>query len=269
MPSTSRPKLGQHFLRDSRYRDRILDALPLRADDLVIEIGPGRGAMTGLLAERVRKVVAIEIDSSLASQLQKQIARDARVAILHADVLSVDFTELCRQQCRAECFVFGYLPYYITSPILHHLFASRGCLRAMGLLVQREVAERLTARPGCRDYGYLTVSTELYSQARLALVVPPGAFSPPPKVQSALVAFQMRPRFPHWTLAECDDFMEFVKLCFAQKRKTLLNNLGPIYTREQVAAALAQAGDAVNLRAEQLSLEQLAAVSRILGPPAK
>ena len=269
MPSTSRPKLGQHFLADARYRERILDALPLRADDVVIEIGPGRGAMTGLLAKRVRKVVAIEVDSSLASQLQKGFAQDARVAILHADVLSVDFTELCRQQHLAECFVFGNLPYYITSPILHHLFAHRDSLRAMGLLVQREVAERLTARPGSRDYGYLTVSTELYSQARLALAVPPGAFSPPPKVQSALVAFQMRPRFPHWTREECDEFLEFVKRCFAQKRKTLLNNLGAIYAREQVAAALAEAGHAGNLRAEQLSLEQLAAVSRLLSPRAK
>jgi 16S rRNA (adenine1518-N6/adenine1519-N6)-dimethyltransferase len=269
MPSPLRPKLGQHFLRDSHYRERILDALPLRADDVVIEIGPGRGAMTGLLAERVRKVVAIEIDSSLARQLQKEFALDARVAILHADVLSVDFTELCQQQHVAKCFVFGNIPYYITSPILHHLFACRNCLRAIGLLVQREVAERLAARPGSRDYGYLTVSTELYSQVRLALAVPPGAFSPPPKVQSALVTFQMRPRFPHWTRQECDAFLEFVKRCFSQKRKTLLNNLGAIYPREQVAAALAEAGQAGNLRAEQLSLEQLAAVFQSLCPRAR
>jgi 16S rRNA (adenine1518-N6/adenine1519-N6)-dimethyltransferase len=269
MPSTPRPKLGQHFLTDSRYRERILDALPWRADDLVIEIGPGRGAMTGLLAERVRKVVGIEIDSALALQLQNRFAQDAGVAILHADVLSVDFAELCRQQRLTECFVFGNIPYYITSPILHHLFAYRNCLRAMGLLVQREVAERLIARPGSRDYGYLTVSTELYSQARLALAVPPGAFSPPPKVQSALVTFQMRPRFPHWTRKECDEFLEFVKRCFAQKRKTLLNNLGAIYAREQVAAALAEAGHAGNLRAEQLSLDQLAAVFKTLRPRAK
>lgn len=266
MPSTKRPKLGQHFLQDPRYRKRILDELRLRADDLVIEIGPGRGAMTGRLAEVVRKVVAIEIDSSLARRLQEEFAKESRVAILHADVLSVDFAELCRQQGVSQCLVFGNLPYYITSPILYHLFACRDCIRAMGLLVQHEVAERLAAEPGTRDYGYLTVCTQLHFQPRIVLTVPPGAFSPPPKVHSALVVFQVRTRFPNWAREEYEEFLEFVKRCFAQKRKTLVNNLAGSFSRDRVARALADAGKPTNLRAEQLSVEELAAVFERLSP---
>jgi 16S rRNA (adenine1518-N6/adenine1519-N6)-dimethyltransferase len=258
--SSKRPKLGQHFLQDPHYRKRILDELRLRADDVVIEIGPGRGAMTGLLVECVRKVVAIEIDSALAQRLQEEFTGESRVAVLHTDVLGVDFAELCRQQGVSQCFVFGNLPYYITSPILHHLFTYGDCIRAMGLLVQREVAERLAAAPGTRDYGYLTVSTQLYFQPRIVLTVPPGAFSPPPKVHSALVALQRSPRFSHWRREEAEEFLEFAKRCFAQKRKTLLNNLAGSFSRDHVARVLAEAGKPTNIRAEQLSVEELAAV---------
>ena len=183
------PKLGQHFLHDARYRARILAALPLVSSDVVFEIGPGRGAMTGLLAERARKVIAIEIDKKLAQALQEEFRHTSRVEIVLGDVLGVDFATLCRREGVAQGFVFGNLPYYITSPILHRLFAQRDSIRAMGLLMQREVAERVTAMPGTRDYGYLTVATQIYAQPRIALAVPPGAFSPAPKVHSALVTF--------------------------------------------------------------------------------
>lgn len=264
--STKRPKLGQHFLQDPHYRKRILEDLRLRADDVVIEIGPGRGAMTGLLVKCVRKVIAIEIDSLLAQRLQEEFAKEPRVAILHTDVLGVDLAELCRRQGVSQCVVFGNLPYYITSPILHHLFAYRDCIRAMGLLVQREVAERLAAAPGTRDYGYLTICTQLYFQPRIVLTVPPGAFAPPPRVHSALVAFQAGTRFPNWTRKEAKEFLEFAKRCFAQKRKTLLNNLEGSFSRDQVARELAEAGKPTNLRAEQLSVEELAAVFERLSP---
>jgi 16S rRNA (adenine1518-N6/adenine1519-N6)-dimethyltransferase len=268
MPPSKRPKLGQHFLQDAGYRKKILDEFRLPGDGLVIEIGPGRGALTGLLAERARKVIAIEVDSALARRLHEDFAQIPRVAILQADVLTVDFAELCRQQGAAECWVFGNLPYYITSPILQRLFSYWHSIRAMGLLVQREVAERLTAEPGTRDYGYLTVSAQLYSQPRIVLDVPPGAFSPPPKVHSALVAFQMSPRFPKWRREEGEEFLEFVKRCFAQKRKTLLNNLAGVFSRAQVARALVGVGKAQNLRAEQLSVDELAAVFEQLIPGA-
>ncbi|MGA2985446.1 MAG: 16S rRNA (adenine(1518)-N(6)/adenine(1519)-N(6))-dimethyltransferase RsmA [Terriglobia bacterium] len=255
--SSRRPKLGQHFLHDQRYRSRILEALPLEACDVVFEIGPGRGAMTGLLAERARKVIAIEIDRALAQGLKEDFPY---VEIILADVLRVDFAALCREQGIKQGFVFGNLPYYITSPILHHLFAQRDSIRSMGLLMQSEVAERVTAAPGTRDYGYLTVAAQLYSQPLTAFTVPPGAFSPAPKVLSALVTFQMKARFELWTRATGDKFLGFVKRCFAQKRKNLLNNLVGFYLRDRIVQALEEAHKSVNLRAEQLSLEELAGV---------
>lgn len=230
----------------------------------MIEIGPGRGAMTGLLAKHARRLVAIEIDSAFARQLQQEFAAEPRVGILHQDVLKADFAEICRQQGVRQCFVFGNLPYYITSPILHHLFAQRQCIRAMALLVQREVADRLVAQPRMRDYGYLTVCTQLYCRPRIALGIPPGAFSPPPKVDSALVDLQVAARFPSWGSAEDDEFLEFVKHCFAQKRKNLVNNLGGFYGRERVAHSLSRAGKPVNGRAEELSVDELAMVFKEL-----
>ena len=253
-----RPKLGQHFLRDEPYRARILEALALRADDLVIEIGPGRGAMTGLLRQRARKVIAIEIDRELAQKLQKEYEGESRVQIVPADVLKVELGALCRGEKVAQAYVFGNLPYYITSPILHRLWAQRAWIRAMGLMMQREVAERLTAAPGTRDYGYLTIAAQLYSLPRTAFAVPPGAFSPPPKVQSALVTFQMQGKMGHWPPATLHGFLEFVKRCFAQKRKNLLNNLAGFYPRGRIVRAFAPQGDPARLRAEQLSLEDLA-----------
>jgi 16S rRNA (adenine1518-N6/adenine1519-N6)-dimethyltransferase len=237
--ASHRPKLGQHFLHDQSYRNRILEELDLNAHDLVIEIGPGRGAMTGLLAGRARKVIAIQI--------------------ILADILRVDFGALCRQEGISEAFVFGNLPYYITSPILHKLFAQRNFIRSMGLLMQREVAERLTAEPGSRDYGYLTVATQIFSQPRIAVRVPPGAFSPAPQVQSALVTFRMNAKFDQWPRDKAGEFLEFVKRCFAQKRKNLLNNLGGVYPRTHLLKALEALGKPASLRAEELSLDAFAA----------
>jgi 16S rRNA (adenine1518-N6/adenine1519-N6)-dimethyltransferase len=130
----------------------------------------------------------------------------------------------------------------------------------MGLLMQREVAERLTAVPGTRDYGYLTIATQLFSQPQIALAVPPGAFSPAPKVQSALVTLRMKATFDRWPRQTCDDFLEFVKDCFAQKRKNLLNNLQGRYPRLRIMQALEEAGKPANSRAEQLSREELAGI---------
>lgn len=260
MPKQRRPKLGQHFLADARFRRRIVEALSLRPDDLVIEIGAGRGAMTSLLAERARRVVAIELDSGLAEHLREVFAEMQRIEILTSDILCTDIGEVCRRHEAEKCVVFGNLPYYITSPIVQHLLASRAWLRGMTLLVQREVAERLTAEPGTRAYGYLSVLAQLYSHPRLLFAVPPGAFAPPPRVRSALVGFRMQPRFPAWGPEDNAAFLDFVKRCFAQKRKKLLNNLSQTCTRTRVERELAALGLSPNLRAEQLTLEQFAAL---------
>ncbi|MFB3923594.1 MAG: 16S rRNA (adenine(1518)-N(6)/adenine(1519)-N(6))-dimethyltransferase RsmA [Terriglobia bacterium] len=253
-----RPRLGQHFLSSENYRRRIVESLPLRSDDLVVEIGPGRGAMTELLAERARSVVAIELDSALAGQLKETLKAHETIEILQGDILSVDLAPLCRRNRTEKCFVFGNLPYYITSPILHHFFDQAGAIRAMSALVQREVADRLTAAPGSRDYGYLTVLTQLHAEPRMAFHVPPGAFSPPPKVQSALVHFVMRSKFPAWPAQDRRRFLDFVKLCFAQKRKTLANNLRVRHQGGQIDAVLRKLEIPPRARAEELALEEFA-----------
>ena len=257
---TRRPKLGQHFLTSENYRQRIVESLSLRADDLVLEIGPGRGAMTELLAARARRVVAVELDAELAQQLAENLKDNTKIEIVRGDVLTADLSALSRRNRFERCVVFGNLPYYITSPILHHLLEQAGAIRAMALLVQREVAERLTAQPGSRDYGYLTVLAQLHAEPRIVLKVPPGAFSPPPKVQSALVGFTMRPKFPAWSAHEREHFLDFVKVCFAQKRKNLFNNLRTTYSHDAIEAAFDAFGISPRKRAEELHLGFLASL---------
>jgi len=262
------PKLGQHFLVDERYRGRIVDALPLLREDLVVEIGPGRGAMTGLLAARVARLVAIEIDPSLAGGLRQQWRQDGHVEVVNGDILTSDLAQLCRERGFQSCFIFGNVPYYITSPIVHHLFRFRSVVHGMAIVVQREVAERLTATPGTREYGYLSVLTQLYSRPHLGFRVPAGAFSPSPKVDSALVTFEMTthlnatgkagPGLVSGLRPEAEsDFLEFVKACFSQKRKSVLNNLSGRYPRTRVEGALKGMVLDSRTRAEQLGVQHL------------
>jgi len=264
VPPARRPKLGQHFLVSDGYRRRIVQALPLRSDDLVVEIGPGRGAMTELLAERVRRVVAIELDAKLASELEDKLAGNSSIVIEQADILTTDLAAICRASHTSQCFVFGNLPYYITSPIIHHLMDSASSIRGVALLVQREVGERLTAQPGSRDYGYLSVLVQISSEPHVVLNVPPGAFSPPPKVHSALVDFKMRVQFRKGSAPERTRFLDFVKLCFAQKRKNLLNNLAGRFGRERVAEALAKLQLPATARAEELAVQQFVDLLKLI-----
>lgn len=260
-----RPKLGQHFLSDPRYCSRIADALELRPDELVIEIGPGHGAMTGLLASHARSVVAIELDSELADELRQNFRQSPNVEIIHSDVLQTDLGEVCRVHKIERCHIFGNVPYYITSPIIRHVLGFAAQIRAMGLLVQREVADRLAAQPGSRDYGYLTVFTRLYSSPRVVLEIPPGAFSPPPKVHSAFVRFAMHTAGPSVGLENEKDFLRFLKRSFSHKRKTLLNCLVPTHARQRVEAELERLGLPLQARAEELSLEQFVALFSAFG----
>lgn len=264
MPEYRRPKLGQHFLSNPGYRGRIIASLDLRPDDLVVEIGPGGGAMTELLAEPVRRVVAIELDGDLARRLAEKLAAIPAIEIVRADILDIDLAALCRRCGTKQCFVFGNLPYYITSPIIHRLFRFRSSIRAMSLLVQREVAERLIAAPGTRAYGYLSLLAQFDSRPRKVLSVPRGAFSPPPKVDSALVNFQMGSTFRDWGEKDRENFLKFVKRCFSQKRKKLLNNLSKIYSRERVLEELSRLALPAGIRAEQLGLDQFACLFRRL-----
>jgi 16S rRNA (adenine1518-N6/adenine1519-N6)-dimethyltransferase len=254
------PKWGQHFLKNQSVCRKIADSLSLQPDDLLIEIGAGRGAMTRLLAARAPHLVAIEIDETLAEKLVEDFLALPHVEILRADILEIDFASLLKRHNAQRCYIFGNLPYYITSPILHHLFNARASIRYMTLLMQREVAERVTAQPGSRSYGYLTALTQMNAEARITLEVPPGAFSPPPKVHSALVDFPMVARFPLWKLRTHDAFLQFAQLCFQRKRKTLLNNLAQKYSRQSAQRVLEAHGLKENIRAEQLDLGKLAEI---------
>ncbi len=208
-------KLGQHFLTDASWQERIARAV--RIDEGVwVEIGAGHGEMTMRLGERGSKVYAIELDSRLARRLREATASCKNVEIVESDVLAVDFEKLT---AGARFSVYGNLPYYITSPILHRLFEHVERIAAIHIVIQLEVAERIVAQPGCRDYGYLSVVSQWFGRPEIAFRIPPGAFRPPPKVASALVSFRMPGARAKNHVAGEEAFLEFVKECFAQETK--------------------------------------------------
>lgn len=240
-------KLGQHFL----VRDAILERLALAAcgehTQRVVEIGPGQGALTRHLLAHTDELHAIEIDSGLAEYVQSKFPSESKLHVHVGDVLRMDLAQW------GPAVVAGNLPYYITSPIIQNFLALDERFPRAVFLVQSEVAERLAARPGTRAYGYLTVTTQLVCEVELVCKVPRFAFTPPPKVDSAgvrLVRKSKPERLP--------ELGRFISRCFAQKRKTLRNNLRPFY------------GDAVErmtesqLRAEQLTIDQFIELHRKL-----
>jgi len=242
-------KLGQHFLTSGAILDRIALAVCPEPVPLVVEIGPGRGALTEKLLDRAERVVAIEVDDTLVEHLRVKFAGDSRLEIVAADVLSLDLAQWTGAP------VAGNLPYYITSPIIEKVLRA-GAPRSV-FLIQKEVAQRLVARPGSRDYGYLTVQSAVFANARILFDVKPGAFRPPPKVDSSVVLLERVER--DLGIGDVDAFLRFIGQCFRQKRKTLRNNLGEVYGRDVVGA-----WPEASLRAEQITLEGFAEMFRRL-----
>jgi 16S rRNA (adenine1518-N6/adenine1519-N6)-dimethyltransferase len=252
----SKPKLGQNFLRDTRAIERIANALGDLAGETVIEIGPGRGAITRALAARAEQVIAIELDRDLAAFLDGQFP-SGRVRVVQADVLGFDFAAAAAQAGK-RLPVAGNLPYYITSPILLKLAHSQAALDRAVLMVQRELADRIVAGPGSRDYGVLSITVQMYGPVEPLFTLPPGAFSPPPDVYSTVFRWRFAPRFAELGV-EAASFLRFVREAFAQKRKTLANNLRAAgYDAVAIRDALARASVPVQARAEALSLKELA-----------
>lgn len=268
-----KPKLGQHFLTDSGAAVEIVAALGDVSNRTVLEIGAGRGVLTTLLARRARRLIAIELDRVLAAQLRMQFSQTSNVEIIEGDALAIEFEsvlgpkpgstrpglELDLEPVR----VVGNIPYYITSELLLRLFEVRQHVESMVLMVQREVADRLAAAPGKSDYGLLSATAQLYSRVEKLFSLPPDAFSPPPKVHSAVVRLTMEPRLERLQVPE-REFVDFLKLSFGQKRKTITNNLKSLYTPRALESALRQAGIKPSMRAEALSLEKSAALFRAL-----
>jgi 16S rRNA (adenine1518-N6/adenine1519-N6)-dimethyltransferase len=259
-----KPKLGQNFLRDAQAGERIVAALGDVANRTVVEIGPGRGAITTALAERAGHVLAVELDRELATALRARFSPQ-RVTVIEQDVLNFDFAAAAAQ-AGAPLQVVGNLPYYITSPILLKLADSHAELDLAVLMVQREAADRVTAAPGWRDYGLLSVTVQMYGPAEPLFTLPPSAFSPPPRVHSTVFRWRFAPRFAALGVEEAE-FLRFARQAFAQKRKTLANNLRAAgIAPAAVATALAGAAIDPKARAEALPIEALARLWRHLKP---
>jgi len=262
----AKPKLGQNFLRDPQAIQRIIAALGPLESRTVVEIGPGKGAITEGLAARAKQLITIELDRELAWNLQERFSPEKgihNVTVRRQDVLEFDFASAAND-AGESLLVVGNLPYYITSPILLRLAANAASLDRAVLMVQREVADRVTARPESRDYGLLSVTLQLYGSAEQLFTLPPEAFTPPPEVHSTVFRWKFAPRFSELNIEEAP-FITFLKQCFAQKRKTLSNNLRAAgLPAIKVVEAFTSAGISPQIRAEALPLEQLAAIWRAL-----
>ncbi|HZU45502.1 MAG TPA: 16S rRNA (adenine(1518)-N(6)/adenine(1519)-N(6))-dimethyltransferase RsmA [Terriglobales bacterium] len=262
-----KPKIGQHFLTDISIAERIVDALGDVSQTTVVEIGPGAGALTQTLATRARRLIAIELDRVLAAQLRMKYSATPNVEIIEGDVLAIDFATLFGPPpgrsrpglpiIATKARVVGNLPYYITSPILMRLFQFHEQFETLVIMVQREVGDRIVAKPGGSEYGLLSATVQLYAKVEKLFVVPAGAFSPPPKVQSAVLRLSIAPQFERLGVPE-QEFLDFLKLAFGQKRKTLVNNLKGRYEARSLTAALDKSRIKPAVRAEAVSLEKMA-----------
>lgn len=254
----TRKSLGQHFLTDRRILGRIADALHLKGDETVLEIGPGRGALTDLLADRAGRLIAIEYDRALAAMLRERYARRSNVLVAEADVLEVSLGELAA----GPYVLVGNVPYYITTPILFHALVPPRADRAV-YLVQREVAQRLSAKPGSKEYGALTVNVAAVARAETLFGVPAGAFAPPPKVESAVVRITPLAE-PLISPEEERPFRTLVQGAFGMRRKQMRRVVRSLYAldAEQADALLAATGIEPADRPEVLSVEQFVALLR-------
>jgi 16S rRNA (adenine1518-N6/adenine1519-N6)-dimethyltransferase len=249
-------RLGQHFLRPASV-ERLLRLIDPRRGDTFLEIGPGAGALTLPLAERVARVVAVELDGRLAERLRA--AAPANVTVVTGDALAVDLASLVPRGARLA----GNLPYYVSSPLLRRCLELRGHVTDLHVMLQEEVAQRVTAAPGSRDYGILSVLFALWTDAKMLARFPPGAFAPPPRVSSALVSARFRSE-PRARVEDPDVFLSLLKAAFARRRRTLENNLRLV--EPEAAARLRALGIEGSRRAETLTVEEFAAIAAALGP---
>src|SRR5690349_17845292 len=246
----ARQKFGQHFLSSLPVLQRIASAACVPDAPLVIEIGPGKVALTRHLLARAQRVVAIEIDPAMVAHLRAEFPQEPRLEIVQADALQLDLAQW------GPAAITGNLPYYVATPILERAAPLGGVF-----LIQKEVADRVTARPGSKAYGYLTVLLALFADSETLFTVKPGAFRPPPKVDSAVIRMRPHDRARELDIPDPAAFLQFVSACFRQKRKTLRNNLTGLNLQQSIDSI-----PEASLRAEQLSLEQFARLYRQVVP---
>ena len=258
-------RLGQNFLVDAGVVRAIVDAADLSPADTVLEIGPGIGTLTQGLAESGARIVAVELDKKLPAVLAETLKGYDNVTVVPGDILKLAILRILNLGAGERFKVVANLPYYITTPILMALLEQHLPIERMVTMVQKEVAVRMTARPGSKDYGALSVAVQYHTDARIVMDVPPRAFMPAPEVTSAVIACRVR-ETP--TVHPSDEklFFRLVRAAFGQRRKTLLNALtGAGLTKELCRAGLAAAGIAESLRGEQLSLADFARLSDAVG----
>ena len=262
-------KFGQNFLIDTHVLEKIISAAGITKDDCVLEIGPGIGTMTQYLAENAGHVVAVEIDRNLIPILKETLADYDNVTVINEDILRVDIKALAEEYNGGKSIkVVANLPYYITTPIIMGLFESGVPIDNITVMVQKEVADRMKEGPGSKDYGALSLAVQYYAEPEIVANVPPNCFIPRPNVGSAVIRLTRHKEMP----VEVKDpvlMFKIIRASFNQRRKTLQNGLGNApelpYTKEQIAAAIAEMGLTPTIRGEALSLAQFAQLSDILG----
>lgn len=269
----AKKSLGQHFLKDKAVVQAALQMSQVQAADTVVEIGPGRGILTKALLDQGAEVVAIELDPRMVQYLEATLA-NPRLTVIQEDVLKVDWRQLLAGKPQVK--VVANLPYYITSPIVQSLLASRELFQNIVLMVQKEVAERIAAEPGGRTYGILSVAVQVYAEVELGTIVPPAAFDPPPEVHSQLIKLTPRKKISLATSEEV--FFRIVRAAFSQRRKTILNsllaaNLLACQTKADQKEKIAQLLETVDIdpaqRPETISIEAYAALAEAVFPNLK
>lgn len=244
----TKKRFGQHFLHDQQIIRQIVNSVQITAEQTLIEIGPGQGAITMPLLQKFSSLTAIELDRDLIAPLTKQAIQHGKLTLINQDILNVNFDDLFHGQSLS---IVGNLPYNISTPLLFHLLASSSMITSMTFMVQQEVANRITAEVGHKNYGRLSIMMQYYCQSSYLFHVPPESFSPPPKVDSAVIHITPHKQL-NTDLKDKDLFDQLVKTAFSQRRKTIRNSLSSHVTPEQFEIS------AINpkLRAENLSLEQ-------------
>ncbi len=261
-------KFGQNFLIDPRALEKIVGSAGITREDFVLEIGPGIGTLTQYLCENAREVSAVEIDRNLIPILEETLHDYENVEVIHEDILKVDINRLAQEKNNGNPIkVVANLPYYITTPIIMRLFESHVPVDSITIMVQKEVAERMQAGPGSKDYGALSLAVQYYAKPEIIANVPPNCFMPRPKVGSAVIRLARHEKAPVQTKNE-DLMFRMIRASFNQRRKTLANGLNNSpeipASKEQIAKAIEELGLNPNVRGEALTLEQFAKLSNAL-----
>ncbi len=261
-------KYGQNFLIDTSVLERIIRAAGITGEDLCLEIGPGIGTMTQYLAEKAREVVAVEIDKNLIPILEETLSDYGNVTVIHDDILKVDLNRIVEQRNGGRPIrVVANLPYYITTPIIMGLFEKQVPVKSITVMVQKEVAERMQAGPGTKDYGALSLAVQYYAEPEVVAKVPPNCFIPRPNVGSAVIRLTRHEK-PIVQVEDERKMFSVIRASFGQRRKTLVNSLSNApelgISRDQAAAALEKMGLPLMIRGEALTLEQFAELSNLI-----